>query len=727
VDIGRNMTAYDLTWENDITPEWGNGSFIGNGLLGAMVYADRDNPQDLQWEVGRTDVCAHYEIEGIDWNMPRVFIGELLLRPAGRVASRTMRLDIGNAEAAGTIITDRGEIAWRSFVPRREDVIIIEMHTTDGEDAAELTFRERWGVSPRIYDAHTGPGTTPEALPPDVLPPRPRRELNDNIQTVVQPLTEKGAFATAYTVTDCGPHHRVLYCAIDQSHDPSVPRDADEARATNRAVTTVRTAASGNLGRMEAVHRQWWRAYYQLSDLEIPDDPEWERFFWLQLYKFGSATRPDTGMVIDQLGPWMTMVSWPATWWNINMQIAYSPAYAANHLDTGRSLVTALNRMYRMGSFHQNAPESYRPDSIYVGRSTSVDGVGSECEEGANLLWALHCYWRQWKYSMDHTLIDDALFPVLKAAVNYLLHIMYERDDGRFHLPPMVSPEYGEDKDNKYEDTTYALSLFRWALETLLELDTRFDRNEPERETWEGALAKLQPLPVDENGYMIAPGVPFAFRHRHFSHLLAMYPLHLLQPADATSKALFRRSLEHWVALSRDDDGRAVGWCSFSFLGAAAMYATLGEAEQAYEQLRGFGRTIQRNTMLLECGTEPALPTPMMGVEALAYMLLQSWGDTIRVFPAVPAKWRNVRFRDFRAQGAFLVSAARENGHTRSVEVKSLAGEPLRIVPNLPCADGDIAVEGPRRLAVQQVGDGCLEVDLRAGETASFRVGTSTQ
>jgi len=130
------MAEYDLIWDNTITTEWGNGAFLGNGLLGAMICGDRENPQNLQWELGRTDVCAHYKIEGIDWNMPRVFIGELVLKPAGLVTSRSMRLDVAHAEATGAIITDRGRIDWRSFIPREENVIITEMRTAEGEDAA---------------------------------------------------------------------------------------------------------------------------------------------------------------------------------------------------------------------------------------------------------------------------------------------------------------------------------------------------------------------------------------------------------------------------------------------------------------------------------------------------------------------------------------------------------------------------------------------------------------
>jgi hypothetical protein len=60
-------------------------------------------------------------------------------------------------------------------------------------------------------------------------------------------------------------------------------------------------------------------------------------------------------------------------------------------------------------------------------------------------------------------------------------------------------------------------------------------------------------------------------------------------------------------------------------------------------------------------------------------MLIQSWGGTIRVFPACPSAWKDAVFHNLRAEGGFLVSAERKNGKTAWVRIKSLAGEPCRI------------------------------------------------
>ena len=39
-------------------------------------------------------------------------------------------------------------------------------------------------------------------------------------------------------------------------------------------------------------------------------------------------------------------------------------------------------------------------------------------------------------------------------------------------------------------------------------------------------LAKLVPYPTDANGFMIGADIPFAKSHRHYSHMLAVYPLY---------------------------------------------------------------------------------------------------------------------------------------------------------------------------------------------------------
>jgi alpha-L-fucosidase 2 len=60
-------------------------------------------------------------------------------------------------------------------------------------------------------------------------------------------------------------------------------------------------------------------------------------------------------------------------------------------------------------------------------------------------------------------------------------------------------------------------------------------------------------------------------------------------------------------------------------------------------------------------------------------MLLQSHTGIVRIFPAIPESWKEVSFQTLRTEGAFLVSATRENGACTRVEIFAEKGGLLRL------------------------------------------------
>jgi alpha-L-fucosidase 2 len=60
-------------------------------------------------------------------------------------------------------------------------------------------------------------------------------------------------------------------------------------------------------------------------------------------------------------------------------------------------------------------------------------------------------------------------------------------------------------------------------------------------------------------------------------------------------------------------------------------------------------------------------------------MLLQSHNGIIRIFPAVPDDWKDISFENLRAEGAFLISAQKENGVLDSFTITSPEGGTARI------------------------------------------------
>jgi len=95
-------------------------------------------------------------------------------------------------------------------------------------------------------------------------------------------------------------------------------------------------------------------------------------------------------------------------------------------------------------------------------------------------------------------------------------------------------------------------------------------------------------------------------------------------------------------------------------------------------------------------------------------MLVQGWGDRVRVFPAVPDHWRDVAFRDLLTEGAFRVSAVRQDGRTVWVRVRATVDRRLRLRD--PFAGEGVVGEGS---CVRREGDDLI-ADLKAGQEVTM-------
>ncbi len=126
------LGRHSLKWDS-LSTDWYTGAFIGNGVLGAMIY--KENEHALRWDIGRSDVIDHRSDMDVEWGKARLPIGKFLLQTKGRILTASMELDLWNAEARGVLITDKGKISWSSFVANDPDVIITEVKETGNESA----------------------------------------------------------------------------------------------------------------------------------------------------------------------------------------------------------------------------------------------------------------------------------------------------------------------------------------------------------------------------------------------------------------------------------------------------------------------------------------------------------------------------------------------------------------------------------------------------------------
>lgn len=659
VDWPAFMAQNDLVWENGISPEFYDGAFIGDGMQGAMILRDEENGDAVRMLLGHYNAIAHSTIPKWEYCNSRVFAGNIMIVPAGGEVKHTMRLDLWNATARGTITTNSGTIAWQAINERKHRVFVVKTKAAGGEKETVPTIREEWGISPRFLAENKDPQTYP-----DFLPPKPEKRSEGAIQLVVQKLRKKGAHAVASQLLTGKDGEATLFVAIGTSHENDTTKAADAAIAD--AVSRVKAAVAEGDAPIEVRHSKWWNDHLSQRFLDLPDDPEWRKFWWRQVYKFACASAEDTGLVIDTQGPWVWKSGWAAVWWNLNVQLSYYPMFAANQFDVGKSLIDGLDRIYASGALRKNAGQS---PGICLGRSAPQDGLAGWGDEYGNLPWALQCYWRYWQHTGDDA-AAKRLFPMLADSAAFLISKLEEGPDEKLHLKPSRSPEYTEEL---HPDANYGLMSADWNLRTLLAMNQQFGFNDPRAKEWQATLDKIVPFPTDENGLRVNADEGFDKGHRHYSHLLAVYPYHTLNPDQGPEqRALIERSLNRWFHFK---DGHA----GYTYTGGCAMYATLGQGDKALETLDRLKPMIMPNTMYKEGGGQ-VVETPLSGTESITYMLLQSWGGVVRPFPAMPSRWKNATFQNLTAEGAFVVSGEWQDGKPAKLTIHSKKGNPCTII-----------------------------------------------
>jgi len=676
------VASSDLVWTNGIKPDFYDGAFIGDGVQGAMIMRDTVDTNAVRVLMGHYNATTHYAIPNLEYCVSRVFAGNIIISPKGESPGHTMRLNLWDGEASGTITTANGKILWSAFCERTHNVFVVTVKGSGSEAGAAARVREEWGITPCLYLKKANPETFAA-----YLPPKPEINQSGEMNLVTQKMKQGGAHVVASQLVREEGQTR-LFVAIGTADDADVNRAADNAAkdAAGRVAAAVKAGGAA----LTQSHRNWWHNYLQSSYLEIPGDPYWQKFWWRQLYKFGSASSENSDLVMDTQGPWLWDSGWAAIWWNLNVQLSYYPMFSANKLAAGKSLINGVNRIYKSGALHENA----RPNpGITIGRATTQDGRGSWGNEYGNLPWVLQCYWKYWRYSADDT-IGRALFPMLKDSAAFLQSELKPDTNGVWHMTASRSPEYS---DTLHPDANYALMSTRWVLQTLLAMNEELKFNDPQTNDWRNTLEHLAPYPVDEHGLRIDADQGFDMSHRHYSHLLAIYPYHILTPEQGDqARELLVRSVNRWQDLKG-------GQAGYTFTGGCAMLATLGEGDRALATLDKLKPLLKPNTMYWEGGGE-VVETPLSGVESIDYLLLQSWGGGIRIFPAMPQRWKDATFHDLRAEGAFLVSGSMHDGVIQNVSIRSEAGKTCVVLNPWPGRELSVVDDPGKRVSMSRIG-----------------------
>lgn len=652
------FSRHSLYWDR-FPHDWDEGSFIGSGFVGASIYHDEKN--NLILKLGHTKIFDNRPASKNEKNRlflnARLPIGYFKLQFQNKPTECYEKLDILKAEASGTVEADSGSYTYKAFCPHGRETVILEYCYQN--KSPEIDFVPFEAVSPR--QAHMIDIDDENRKSKDYPPPKSAEDITkDGISFHIQPLFSGGAFATAYkkVVLPSGAIRLII----------TVKQNADKESLIKDCADEINYVINNYDGVLLS-HIKEWESFYSKSFLSI-SAAEFESFYYIQLYKLFSAGTYD-GLPYDTCAVWLyEKTMWPAAWWNLNVQLSYSPLYKSNHPDLAHSLTDAIHN--GMNELKNNVPEKYRADCCALGRATCSNLTAPIAEPGSdapdeelelgNLTWALFYCWQEYKMSNDKTILTDTVYPALKGAMQYYLYFLYPDKYGVLHLPRTASPEYIGVKGG---DCCYDSALMKWGFKTLIEICEILGIKDEKEKEWRYALEHLADYPHDDKeGFYISSQTKYEKSHRHYSHLLMIYPLHLLDLNDKAQRTLAETSIYFWQS-------KPEALLGYSQTGAASMRAMLGDGNAALKHLKNLWKGFLRPNTMYKEGENPVLETPLAAATSILDMIIESYEGYINIFPAVPDEWRDIAFDGLLTYGGYEVGACMKDGKPEWIKIKA--------------------------------------------------------
>jgi len=722
IDWPSFLKQHDLHF-TQLPTGWKDSPHFGNAILGSMLYV-KDGQFVL--EVFRSDVCDHRD-ESYGWtaySRPHLCIGYFVIKTLGAPTACSLNQSLWNAELTGTLTTSKGSFSIHHFVHSEDMTIVTEISPSGDEDFPEWEWHpypastarpgypdseEQLEKFCKKYGSHYR--ETIQAISPN---PEGKQETQGDVHVWTQDLMVGGQYATAWGEKSDSSKQRHIICIAN-----SYPKRG----ATEEAVATVRSSFELDVEDWINLHRQWWNNYFPQSYIELPSK-DLEALYWQTMFRYGCNSRPDR-YYVDTAGIWYQPSPWPYSTHDWNTQSAHWAVYTANRLDQGIEIVNRLHAA--QDTLSANVfPEEWRKDSAYLHVATSIDMVGSRRQDMRYydllgcLPWLLHNVWWQYRFSMDEKILRETFFPLLRRSINLYLHTITEGEDGHLHIQPTYSPEAGVD-----EDVNFDLALCKWGCHILIKSCGILNIDDPLIPRWRETIERLPDFPADDRGFMMGKNTTGPWFHRHLSHLMMIYPLFLVNIDQQGVSDLLHTSYLNGHGEPDAVDGEAKTVAAMVQTHAGPLGASLGDGDRAMVGLRRLQDELEPNG-LWGCGGNPCIESTL-GLSAIIQdMLLQSWSDPtldqsgpIRVFPALPSEWKNekIEFHDLRTEGAFLVSALREDGLTKWVHIKSLAGEPCRVKTDI--TNPTCQING-KETPITKGSDNFFLVDLSKGDEATL-------
>jgi len=512
----------------------------------------------------------------------------------------------------------------------------------------------------------------------------------DNSKLIIEHADEATVFLTAGTNYN---NYK------DVSADPSLP-----------CINALKSVKGKTYQQIKTVHINEYQQYFNTFSINLgkseseglPTDERLEKFatssdpsfvaLYLQYgrYLLISSSRPGTRPANLQ-GIWNDLLNppWGSKYTtNINLEMNYWPAEALNLSPMHQPLFQMLKELSETGKQtakdHYNAPGWVLHHNTDLWRGTAPINAANHGIWVTGGAWLCRHLWAHYLFTQDKKFLQNTAYPIMKgAALFFNSFLIKDPKTGWLISTPSNSPEQGGLVAGPSMDHQIIRGLFNnvIAASQLLNVDSVF------RNTLKEKIKQIAPNQIGKNGQLqewMQDVDDTANKHRHISHLWAVYPGNEINWDDTPE--LMKAARQSLLYRGDAATGWSLGW-------KINCWARFKDGDHAF-------RLIQ---MLLSPSKSDAGSYPNLfdahppfqidgnfgGAAGIGEMILQSHTKLIDILPALPAALPNGEVKGYCARGGFVFNIKWSNGKLQELVVTSNAGQTLLLrynnkVVNMP-------------------------------------------